>query len=247
MDPLLAIRERFVVFYCVKYRFVSIEQRVAFDILFLLTCLSNSRRRHFKCDRMNSVTVPSHSVVSVCPNIINRLANMSMHGVWEISLLFLFYQVILHITSNWVWIRNVRHHHRQTEWRIQSELSYIVAVHKRVSHSSPAFRWNIHWISANNGMDYCIPVFSTRPVPEMFNIFIHLKLSCHCRKLCAKDLRRCPPIFSRGWNRVILPLPLATLQQSQIRFRISTPPTYSTSDSWAIEKGKRSAFGVGTR
>lgn len=245
MDPLLATRERFAVFYCVKYRFVSIAQRVAFDILFTLTCLSSSRRRHFKYDRMNFVTVPSHSVVSVCPNIINHQANMSMHGVWEIFSLFLFYLPILHISFNWVSIRNVRHHHRRTEWRIRSESSYMVAIDKHESRSSPAFRWNIHWISANNGMDYCSPVFSTHPVPEMFNIFIHLNLSCHYRKLFPKDLRMCPPIFSRGWNRVILPLPLATLQQKQIRFRISTPPTYSTSDSWAIEKGRRSAFGLG--
>ncbi|CAF1557438.1 unnamed protein product, partial [Rotaria sordida] len=43
-----------------------------------------------------------------------------------------------------------------------------------------------------------------------------------------------------GWHRIILPLPIATLQQEYIRFRITTPlfamPVYSTSNSWAIDE-----------
>ena len=72
----------------------------------------------------------------------------------------------------------------------------------------------------------------------------------HCLAITVRgfldDLIGSRPFFSSGWHRVILPLPLATLQQNQIRFRISTPPTstssYSTSDSWAIEKGNQSTY-----
>ncbi|CAF4678933.1 unnamed protein product [Rotaria sp. Silwood1] len=43
-----------------------------------------------------------------------------------------------------------------------------------------------------------------------------------------------------GWHRITLPLPIATLQQEYIRFRINTPSftmsAYSTSNSWAIDK-----------
>ena len=47
--------------------------------------------------------------------------------------------------------------------------------------------------------------------------------------------------LSSGWHRITLPLPLATLEQDYIRFRVSTPPSgispYPIDDSWAIDTG----------
>lgn len=40
------------------------------------------------------------------------------------------------------------------------------------------------------------------------------------------------------WHRLTLPLPLATLQQKYIRFRISTPPSAQINEPWAIDRGK---------
>jgi hypothetical protein len=76
-------------------------------------------------------------------------------------------------------------------------------------------------------------------------MFILQKLSYHHRKNLSRKSISLFFIFIlySGWHRITLPLPMATLQQEYIRFRISTPPsaisTYSTSNySWAIDKGK---------
>ncbi|CAF5207757.1 unnamed protein product, partial [Rotaria magnacalcarata] len=43
-----------------------------------------------------------------------------------------------------------------------------------------------------------------------------------------------------GWHRITLPLPIATLQQEYIRFRVNsgayTMSAYSTNNVWAIDK-----------
>jgi hypothetical protein len=46
-------------------------------------------------------------------------------------------------------------------------------------------------------------------------------------------------IFSlnRDWHRITLPLPMATLQQEYIRFRLSTPSSVISKYSWAIDRG----------
>ncbi len=75
----------------------------------------------------------------------------------------------------------------------------------------------------------------------MYNMFIHLKLFYHHRKNLSEIFFFDVFILYSGWHRITLPLPMATLQQEYIRFRISTPPSaisaYSTSNSWAIDKG----------
>ncbi|CAF4418864.1 unnamed protein product, partial [Rotaria sp. Silwood2] len=67
---------------------------------------------------------------------------------------------------------------------------------------------------------------------------------CFRGSVCSHDV---PHVYSSsiilptsGWHRITLPLPIATLQQEYIRFRINTPsfamPAYSISNSWAIDK-----------
>ncbi|CAF4652472.1 unnamed protein product, partial [Rotaria sp. Silwood2] len=67
---------------------------------------------------------------------------------------------------------------------------------------------------------------------------------CFHGSVCSHDV---PHVYSSsiilptsGWHRITLPLPIATLQQEYIRFRINTPsfamPAYSISNSWAIDK-----------
>lgn len=72
----------------------------------------------------------------------------------------------------------------------------------------------------------------------MFNKFIHRKLSYLHRKILFLFSKKNSIFLISEWHRLTLPLPLATLQQNYIRFRISTPSYVQITEPWAIDRGK---------
>jgi len=71
----------------------------------------------------------------------------------------------------------------------------------------------------------------------MFNMFILRKLSYHLRKNFSSEIDFMIFSLNRDWHRITLPLPMATLQQEYIRFRLSTPSSVISKYSWALDRG----------
>ena len=96
---------------------------------------------------------------------------------------------------------------------------------------------NILLILARIGIYYYNHVFSIHRVQLMFNMFILRRSSYRHRKNFSPVIDLDVLGLNRGWHRVTLPLPMATLQQKYIRFRLSTPPSAIPTYSWAIDRG----------